>query len=93
MPRQHAARFEDADDDLLAELAACLVTLVSRLEAVAGRPAYNLLLHTVPAGRGDFHWHFEMLPRLTGVAGFEWGTGVYINPVPPEEAARRLRGE
>ena len=39
----------------------------------------------------DFHWHIELLPRITRVAGFEWGTGFYINPTPPEEAARFLR--
>ena len=40
----------------------------------------------------DFHWHIELLPRITRVAGFEWGTGFYINPTPPEEAAKFLRG-
>jgi len=39
----------------------------------------------------DYHWRIEIMPRLTKVAGFEWGTGLYINPVPPEEAARQLR--
>ena len=39
----------------------------------------------------DFHWHIEILPRLTRVAGFEWGTGFYINPTAPEDAARFLR--
>ncbi|MBI3087319.1 MAG: hypothetical protein HYY91_00300, partial [Candidatus Omnitrophica bacterium] len=39
----------------------------------------------------DYHWHIELIPRLTRVAGFEWGSGFYINPTPPEEAARYLR--
>jgi UDPglucose--hexose-1-phosphate uridylyltransferase len=39
----------------------------------------------------DFHWHIELIPRLTQVAGFEWGTGFYINPTAPEEAAKYLR--
>ena len=38
-----------------------------------------------------YHWHMEIIPRLTRVAGFEWGTGFYINPVPPEQAAAFLR--
>ena len=39
----------------------------------------------------DFRWHIEILPRLTEPAGFEWGTGFYINPTPPEESAQYLR--
>jgi UDPglucose--hexose-1-phosphate uridylyltransferase len=39
----------------------------------------------------DYHWHLELIPRLTRVAGFEWGSGFYINPTPPEEAAKYLR--
>jgi UDPglucose--hexose-1-phosphate uridylyltransferase len=38
-----------------------------------------------------YHWHFEIMPKLTKVAGFEWGTGFYINPTPPEEAAEYMR--
>ena len=39
----------------------------------------------------DYHWHIEILPRLTRVAGFEWGTGFHINPTAPEDAAKFLR--
>ncbi|RKY99978.1 MAG: galactose-1-phosphate uridylyltransferase, partial [Candidatus Hydrothermota bacterium] len=39
----------------------------------------------------DYHWHIELIPRLTRIAGFEWGSGLYINPTPPEEAAKYLR--
>jgi UDPglucose--hexose-1-phosphate uridylyltransferase len=38
-----------------------------------------------------YHWHIEIMPKLTTVAGFEWGTGFYINPTPPEEAAEYMR--
>ena len=38
----------------------------------------------------DFHWHLEIMPRLTRTAGFEWGSGFYINPTPPEDAAKYL---
>ncbi len=57
-------------------------------------PPYNYLIHTAPLNIGPvehYHWHFEIIPRITRVAGFEWGTGFYINPVPPENAARYLR--
>jgi UDPglucose--hexose-1-phosphate uridylyltransferase len=40
-----------------------------------------------------YHWHWEILPRLTGIAGYELATGCYMNPLPPEEAAQRLRRE
>ena len=57
-------------------------------------PSYNFVIHTSPIGEeinDHYHWHIEMMPKLTKVAGFEWGTGFYINPTPPEEAARFLR--
>ncbi len=54
----------------------------------------TLSLHSEPLRSGGleyYHWHFEIVPKLTSIAGFEWGTGFYINPLPPEEAARYLR--
>ena len=57
-------------------------------------PPYNLLIHSAPVSEpaGDFyHWHVEIIPKLTKVAGFEWGSGFFINPVPPEDAAAALR--
>jgi UDPglucose--hexose-1-phosphate uridylyltransferase len=50
-----------------------------------GKPTYWLTLEY------DWHWHLEIIPRLTRVAGFEWGTGFYINPTPPKVAAQYLR--
>ena len=53
-----------------------------------------MMVHTAPVQEGEiahFHWHVELIPKLTRVAGFEWGTGFYINPTPPEEAAGFLR--
>lgn len=93
LPRKHETRFEAASDTVIAELGATLRRVIAELEIAAGRPAYNLVLHTAPVGCDDFHWHVEILPRLTGVAGFEWGSGTFINPLPPEEAAKRLRGD
>jgi galactose-1-phosphate uridylyltransferase len=62
----------------------------------AGGPAWARRTHPFPEQQGLFvlrpryHWHLEVIPRLTRVAGFEWGTGFYINPVPPEQAAAFL---
>ena len=61
---------------------------------VLENPAYNYILHTSPFREEDneyYHWHIEIMPKLTKVAGFEWGSGFFINPTPPEEAARFLR--
>ena len=57
-------------------------------------PAYNYIIHTAPIGETAedyYHWHLEIMPKLTKVAGFEWGTGFYINPTPPEVSAKFLR--
>ena len=75
-------------------LARLLKPLLQRMDRALEGPAYNLILHTSPFGDDTadaYHWHVEILPKLTRVAGFEWGTGFYINPTPPEEAARFLR--
>jgi UDPglucose--hexose-1-phosphate uridylyltransferase len=94
LPRQHSSAFENHQSPIYASLARLLRDLLRRLDAVLNRPAYNYVVHTSPIGEeinDHFHWHIEMMPKLTKVAGFEWGTGFYINPTPPEEAARFLR--
>ncbi len=58
-------------------------------------PDYNLIIHNSPFSEPQandyYHWHVELMPKLTRTAGFEWGTGFYINPTSPEEAAQVLR--
>ena len=95
MPRDHSPRFEEATDETLHVLAAQLKSVMARIDWALERPACNFVLHTAPlSGEGDtaFHWHLEILPRVTRVSGLEWGSGVHRNPVSPEEAARALRG-
>ncbi len=94
LAREHASHFECQADDLLTELAVFLQQLIRRLESVHGRLAYNYFIHTAPFDTSPlrhYHWHIEIFPRLTTPAGFEWGAGYYINPVPPERAAAILR--
>lgn len=93
VPRRHRAHFKDANDGELKELAALLRDVARRLSTALDAPPYNLLLHTAPSPEGEtphYHWHIEIMPRLTRVAGFEWGTGFYVNPVMPESAAQAL---
>jgi UDPglucose--hexose-1-phosphate uridylyltransferase len=95
MPKRHGARFECVDDGELRETSAIVWEVVRRLEACLGRAAYNFLLHSSPfdTRRQDYyHWHIEILPRTSRLAGLEWGTGVLVNTVSPEAAAHQLRG-
>jgi UDPglucose--hexose-1-phosphate uridylyltransferase len=94
LPRRHGARFEDAPRHEHENLARALKSVLQRMDRALESPPYNLVVHTAPvfedAGQ-IYHWHVEILPKLTPVAGFEWGTGFYINPTAPEEAASVLR--
>jgi UDPglucose--hexose-1-phosphate uridylyltransferase len=93
LPRRHASRFEEQSTDELNELAHVLKEALSRLGTVLDQPAYNYYLHTAPLHEGQlrhYHWHMEIFPRLAQLAGFELGGGMFINPVPPEQAARML---
>lgn len=94
LPRHHESHFEDADPPTLQNLAWVLRSTLRKIDKVLERPAYNFVLHTAPvqeASVAHYHWHIEIMPKLTKVAGFEWGTGFYINPTPPEESAKFLR--
>jgi UDPglucose--hexose-1-phosphate uridylyltransferase len=94
LPKKHESNFENSTPADLALLAAMLKETLLRIKASVNNPPYNLVLHTAPcqiSGLQHFHWHMEIMPRLTRVAGFERGTGFYINPTPPEEYARFLR--
>lgn len=94
VPKEHQSSFEESSRTEFQHLAALLKDMLGRLEAVLDHPAYNYIIHTspVPDGVNDYyHWHLEIMPKLTNLAGFEWGTGFYINPTPPEEAAKFLR--
>jgi UDPglucose--hexose-1-phosphate uridylyltransferase len=94
LPRSHGARFEDAPRQVYESLARMLKVVLTRMNKALESPAYNLIIHNSPfeeAPLDYYHWHVELMPKLTRTAGFEWGTGFYINPTPPEEAAEVLR--
>lgn len=94
LPKAHASHFENVSKPSVDDLAFVLKQVLGKLEVALDVPAYNYIIHTSPFHEQElphYHWHIEVIPRLTKVAGFEWGSGFYINPVPPEEAAGYLR--
>jgi UDPglucose--hexose-1-phosphate uridylyltransferase len=94
VPADHRSHFETTDDGAMGLLGSTLRTVLRKLEAALEQPPYNYVVHSGPLSADSlehYHWHIEIIPRLTRVAGFEWGTGFYINPVSPERAAAFLR--
>jgi UDPglucose--hexose-1-phosphate uridylyltransferase len=94
LPKRHGARFEETPRHVSESLARLLKAVLQRLDRALESPPFNLVVHTAPFAEDVadvFHWHLEVMPKLTRVAGFEWGTGFYINPTSPEEAAKVLR--
>ena len=94
VPKSHSSQFENIPRQGIEELGMVLKTILSKLEIALDDPPYNYVIHTAPFNSNElphYHWHLEIIPRLTRIAGFEWGSGFYINPVPPEEAALFLR--
>jgi len=94
LPKQHSSHFENIPRQGVEELGTVLKTVLRKLELALDDPPYNFVLHTAPFDMGElphYLWHIEIFPRLTRVAGFEWGSGFYINPVMPEQAAVFLR--
>ncbi len=93
-PLRHVEDFSRCDEAELLGMAEALRAVLRAMEEVLDDPPYNLWLHAAPcdgADHGHYHWHLELVPRLTVTAGFEMASGLYIDPLPPEEAARRLR--
>lgn len=94
LPKGHQPSYELEEGWLYAKAAEALSDILRRLRQVLDDPPYNYIIHTSSFPDQDreyYHWHIEIMPKLTKVAGFEWGTGFYINPTPPEEAADYLR--
>jgi len=103
IPKEHSCDFYKIDRQVIPDFVEIMQTLFRKTRKVIGDFPFNFILHTAPFRRDakkrgywetidrDYHWHFEMLPILTRVAGFEWGSGFYINPLPPEDACRSVR--
>jgi len=94
LPTHHRSAFEETGVEELRGLAEVLGEFLRRMDRVLQHPPFNFMLHTAPLREGPlehFHWHLEIIPKLTNVAGYEWGSGFFINPVLPEDAAAALR--
>jgi UDPglucose--hexose-1-phosphate uridylyltransferase len=93
LPKKHQSDFTSLDRNALPDFAAALRDSLARIKGLLQDPSYNFIIHTSPINghdREDYHWHVEIMPKLSKVAGFEWGSGFYINPVPPDIAAGNL---
>jgi len=94
LPKKHYSNFGDLDDILVKDFAKILKNTILRLNILLGDIPYNYMIHTSPFDNIDnpyYHWHLEIIPRLTKAAGFEWGAGFFINSISPENAAQNLK--
>lgn len=104
IPKEHHCDFQKISEDQQEELSQIMKTCLQKYQTGLDDPAYNFVIQTAPFLRKGFnddrrreiqqnyHWHIELMPRLTRVAGFEKGTGFYICAIPPEDMAEYLRG-
>jgi UDPglucose--hexose-1-phosphate uridylyltransferase len=94
LPRRHMADFSAMGDRMVPALAAVFRDIMVKLRSTLHDPHFSLALHSGPLNGEDqeeFHWHWELIPHLSGELGMEWATGVYFNPIAPEDAAACLR--
>ncbi|KAK3126475.1 hypothetical protein QOZ80_7AG0557160 [Eleusine coracana subsp. coracana] len=96
IPRQHISYFHEIDQDKALDLGSLLKTMLQKLCKQLNDPPFNFMIHSAPFGLSSSclpyaHWFLQIVPQLSVVGGFEIGSGCYINPVFPEDAAKILR--
>ena len=94
LPKGHLPDFGRITEEEVEDLADILKTVMGMLQTSLAFSSGSLILHTSPLHdyhRPEYHWHIEIVPKASKVAGFEWGTGFFVNPIPPEEATARLK--
>jgi UDPglucose--hexose-1-phosphate uridylyltransferase len=97
IPKKHHSYFCHLAADEIPFLAAILKDTITRVQKIFKNLPYNYIIHSAPTSADmnsdveSYHWHIEFMPKLTRVAGFEWGTGFYVVPTPPELAAQYLK--
>jgi len=93
LPKLHESSYRSQNNDF-SQLAEILQIILRKMDKILDVPPYNFMIHTSPFTEEEniyYHWHIEIIPKLTKTAGFEWGSGFYINPTAPEEAAKFMR--
>ncbi len=101
IPKRHSCAFHEIVPDEVEDMGYILMSVLKKLRKIFGNPPFNYFIHTAPnmvprrnhwhtLGE-DYHWHLEIMPRLITTSGFEWGSGFYILPTSPEDAAKYLR--
>jgi UDPglucose--hexose-1-phosphate uridylyltransferase len=94
IPRGHQTHYEQQNEKTYNDFASILKSAIKKLAKALDNPPYNFVLQNAPFTKkcdDYYHWFLEIMPRLTRIAGFEWGSGFYINPTPPEEATKFLK--
>lgn len=94
VPKAHLSSFLHAQDDELADLGVVMHQVLRKLYLGLNNPDYNYAIRTAPVsdlGAAYLHWYITIVPRISYAAGFEIGSGIYINPSLPEECAEFLR--
>ncbi|HXX64199.1 MAG TPA: galactose-1-phosphate uridylyltransferase [Bacteroidota bacterium] len=93
-PKRHESSFDEISDDETADLAVMLQAILAKIHYGLNDPDYNFSIRSIPAHEGHreyFHWYVTIIPRIARTAGFEIGSGMYINVALPEESAEFLR--
>jgi len=101
IPKRHSCAFNEITYDEIEDMGLILMSVLKKFREIFRDPPFNYYIHTAPnmvprrdhwhtLGE-DFHWHLEIMPRLIRTSGFEWGSGFYILPTSPENAAKYLR--
>jgi UDPglucose--hexose-1-phosphate uridylyltransferase len=101
IPKRHCCAFHEITGEEIEDMGLMLMSVLKKLRTIFHEPPFNYYIHTAPnmvprrnhwhtLGE-DFHWHLEIMPRLIRTSGFEWGSGFYILPTSPENAAKYLR--
>ncbi len=103
IPKRHNCEFQDINEEEITDLSSVMLITFKNMFKTFQNSPYNYIIHTAPNRvprqnhwhtlGDDYHWHIEVIPRITSVSGFEWGTGLYVIPTSPESAAKFLRGD
>jgi UDPglucose--hexose-1-phosphate uridylyltransferase len=101
LPKKHHCAFQEIGAAEMEDLSLMFATVLKKMRRILRDPPFNYVIHTAPNRvprhghwhtlGDDFHWHMEIMPRLLRTSGFEWGSGFYILPTSPEDAAKYLR--